>query len=83
MKTMWEKWLRYNLDMYMRHIGTAGMAWAGTAVVEGHINWKNLGVSLLAGAIIPTTFTILQQGLPNETTDSKDTNSSSSPGNIK
>ena len=63
-RSVWEKWLYFNLDMFVRHIGTAGLVWAGVSLNHGAIQWRDLWAALLSGAILPTVFTILQKGLP-------------------
>ena len=66
MKINWEKW---GLDFYQslgRHVGTAGMTWLGLGVKGGKLDWSDLWVALLAGAILPTVFTFIQQPVPVE-----------------
>lgn len=63
-RSTWDKWLYLNADMFLRHIGTAGLVWGGVSLTHGAVNWKDLWASLLSGAILPTIFTILQKGLP-------------------
>ncbi len=82
MKLAWDTWLYFNADMFMRHVGTAGLVWCGLEVKHGKIDWSDLWASLLVGAIVPTLFTIFSRGLPKieettvttktvETTESK------------
>lgn len=63
-RSTWDRWLYLNADMFLRHIGTAGLVWGGVSLTHGAVNWKDLWASLLSGAILPTIFTILQKGLP-------------------
>jgi len=62
--TVWQKWLYYNADMFMRHIGTAGVVYGGLSIKHHEANWSDLWSSLLTGAIVPTLFTIFSRGLP-------------------
>lgn len=63
-RSTWDRWLYLNADMFLRHIGTAGLVWGGVSLTHGKVNWHDLWASLLSGAILPTVFTILQKGLP-------------------
>lgn len=60
----WSKWGEDYWTSLARHLGTAGMAWLGTVAVNGTgMTWtsfKTLPLALLAGAVLPTTFTFIQ-----------------------
>lgn len=73
MKINWDNWLYYNADMFVRHIGSAGLASTATLFVNGKFSWQPFFTGLLAGAIIPTLFTILQKGLPKPDDDNEKT----------
>lgn len=60
----YQKWGRSFLDSLLRHIGTSLTIWIGTEIKYQEINYKDLGLFLLCGAIIPTVAEFLKQGLP-------------------
>lgn len=65
----WNKWGRDFFASLGRHIGTAGMTWLGLGVKDGQIEWHNLWLALITGAVLPTVFTYLQSTpVPEETT---------------
>ena len=66
-KLNWHKWGLTFFQSLFRHIGTAGMTWLGLGVKDGQVEWRNLWVALLVGAILPTFFTFLQNSpIPEE-----------------
>lgn len=74
MKLDWSKW---GLDFFTslgRHIGTAGMTWLGLGLNNGKVDWHDLWIALLTGAILPTVFTFLQSSpTPTVITDTTTT----------
>lgn len=64
MKINWERWGYDFVNQILRHVGTAGLCWGGLSAREGKIDWPNLWVFLLTGAILPTLFTFFSKGLP-------------------
>lgn len=56
----WQKWGLSFWQSLARHIGTAGMTWLGLGVKDGKVDWGNLWVAILVGAVLPSVFTFLQ-----------------------
>ena len=79
-KLNWSKWGLTFFQSLGRHIGTAGMTWLGLGIKDNVIEWHNLWVALLVGAILPTFFTFLQNSpIPEEEIDEKITITRSTP----
>ena len=60
MSMNWKKW---GFDFWQslgRHIGTAGLTWLSLGVKDGRIQWRDLYVAIIVGAVLPTVFTFLQ-----------------------
>lgn len=62
----YEKWGRSFIDSLIRHIGTSLTIWVGTEIKYQEINWYDLGLFVLCGAVIPTVAEFLKAGLPPE-----------------
>ena len=60
MNLNWSKWGLEFWASIMRHVGTAGMAALAVSYQNGKLDWKSLGMGILAGGVIPTIFTFLQ-----------------------
>jgi len=60
MSLNWSKW---GLDFWKsiaRHVGTAGLAAMAICTKEGKFDWKNFGIAILVGGVIPSVLTFLQ-----------------------
>lgn len=60
MPLKWNKWGITFFQSLGRHIGTAGMTWLGLGFKDGRVEWHNLWLALLTGAVMPAVFTFLQ-----------------------
>jgi len=58
------KWGRSFVDSLIRHIGTSLTIWVGTELKYQEVNYHDLALFLVCGAIIPTMAEFFKQGLP-------------------
>jgi hypothetical protein len=60
----YEKWGRDFTDSLMRHLSAALTIWAATEIKYQEINFRDLGLFLVAGAVVPTLREVFAKGLP-------------------